>query len=46
MCICILRLGVIRYISAGFYIASEKGLAGYANDDYEMALFLLKEYLR
>lgn len=34
------------YQKAGFYVTSEKGLAGYANDDYEKALLLLKRYMR
>lgn len=34
------------YRKAGFNITAEKSLAGYANDDYEKASLLLKNYLR
>jgi len=34
------------YQKSGFYITTEKGLAGYSNEDYENALLILKDYLR
>lgn len=34
------------YRKAGFNITSEKGLAGYENDEYEKAMALLQNYLR